>query len=63
MDHIVAVVIIGRNGIFLNAFIKVKTLILWGFLGTFGRHRIVYTLHSSDMGEFYGPKSPPYSTY
>jgi hypothetical protein len=49
MDHIAVVAIIGRNVIFLNEFIKIKVLILWGFLGSFERHIIIYILHCSDI--------------
>jgi hypothetical protein len=49
MDHIAAVNIIGRNVIFPNEFIKIKALILWGFLGSFGRHIITYIFHCSDI--------------
>jgi hypothetical protein len=59
MDHIIAGVIICRNGIFLNAFMKIKTLILLGFLGSFRRHIMRYVLHSSDTEKFYGHKSSP----
>jgi hypothetical protein len=47
--HIAAVVIIGRNEIFLNEFIKIKALILRGFLSSFERHTIIYILHCSDI--------------
>jgi hypothetical protein len=63
MDHRAAVAIIGRNVIFLNEFIKIKTLIPWGFLGSFERHITIYTLHCRDIDWFHGSKHPPYSTY
>jgi hypothetical protein len=49
MDHITAVAAIGRNVIFLNEFIKIKALILWGFLDSFERYIIIYILHCSDI--------------
>jgi hypothetical protein len=63
MDHIIAGVIICRNGIFLNAFMKIKTLILLGFLGSFRRHIMINVLHIGDTEDFYGPKSPPYHLF
>jgi hypothetical protein len=49
MGHITAVAITGRNVVFLNEFIKIKAFILWGFLGSFERHIIIYILHCNDI--------------